>query len=180
MRKAILGVDPNEEIILDIHRHPVGIVGFFLFGGMTILVLLITLFLVLSTGGFSTQTTAFITLASVAVGLFVVLITSIAIFIYRANELIITNENIVQILRQSLIDKKVSQLNLSKVQDVSVDQEGFIPTIFNYGTIRIETAGEATNYVFTHVANPPAVAKQIVEAHERYIALNGASSRDGL
>jgi len=179
MKQAILGIDPEERIILDVRRHPVGIVGFALFGLSTILIILLVLFLVVSANDFSAGVLTALTIGAIIFGLFVMLITVISISIYRTNELIVTNENIVQILKQSLIDKKVSQLNLSKVQDVSVDQEGWLPTIFNYGTIKIETAGESNNYIFSHTANPPIVAKKIVEAHEAYMA-NMTSSGDGI
>ncbi len=88
---------------------------------------------------------------------------------YKSNQLVVTNENIIQVLQFSLLNRQVSQLNLAKIQDVSVDQVGIIPLFFKYGTIEIETAGEASNFKFTYTENPNRIAKIIIEAHEDYV-----------
>ena len=88
---------------------------------------------------------------------------------YRSNQLVVTNENIIQVLQFSLFNRQVSQLNLAKIQDVSVDQAGLIQLYFNFGTISIETAGEAYNFNFPFAEDPNKIAKIIIEAHEDYV-----------
>ena len=99
----------------------------------------------------------------------VALFTYIGGRVYKSNHLVVTNENIIQVLQFSLFNRQVSQLNLAKIQDVSVDQVGLVQAYFGYGTIEIETAGEASNFKFAYAENPTRVAKIIIEAHEDYI-----------
>jgi hypothetical protein len=44
-----------------------------------------------------------------------------------------------------------------------------VPHLFNYGTLRVETAGEQSNFNFIYCPRPNAVAKLILEARERYV-----------
>ena len=97
------------------------------------------------------------------------LFTYIASRVYQSNQLVVTNENIIQVLQFSLFNRQVSQLNLAKIQDVSVDQVGLVQLYFGYGTIEIETAGEAANFKFPYAEDPNRIAKMIIEAHEDYI-----------
>ena len=39
-------------------------------------------------------------------------------------------ENVIQILQQGLFDRKISQISLANVEDVSSQQRGFLPTLF--------------------------------------------------
>ena len=114
-------------------------------------------------------------IATVFIGVIALAVVGVmlAAKIYRSNELVITNESIIQVLQHSLFDRKVSQLNLARVQDVTFDQNGFLPTVLGFGTIKIETAGEAQNYNFPLTPDPTKVAKWINEAHEEYINLHG-------
>ena len=171
MKQMLMDMDPNEHVVHEIKRHPIGLV--FIFGGAAFIsiAILAMVFLIINAQGS-------VGLEGIEIGLAVgaaLLLILIAIFtyisahIYRTNELVITNENIIQILQHSLFDRQVDHLNLAKIQNVTAQQNGLAPTFFGYGTVRIETAGEAANYSFSFTPNPNVVAKQIMEAHEVYI-----------
>lgn len=80
--------------------------------------------------------------------------TLIGVFLYRSNVIYVTSEKIAQVLYTSLFNRKISQLSIGDVQDVTVTQKGILAHIFNYGVLVIETAGEQQNYTFTFVPDP--------------------------
>lgn len=169
--EVLLNLDPDERNIRSIRRHPISSVFIVIVGGFLFLLILLALFFGLKYSsdigldGRQVIYTLSMTLLLALTGLF----TWIAVFLDRDNQLIITNENIIQSLRFAVFSKQVSQLNLAKIQDVSVDQHGILPNMFNFGVIEIETAGETANFRFLHTPDPNVVAKLIIEAHEDYM-----------
>jgi uncharacterized membrane protein YdbT with pleckstrin-like domain len=169
--EQILNLDKDEIILKEIKRHPVGLWGLYIFGIGSIFLLLGLLYWVLhsNSGNFVELSDAgYVGLFGFLIMLFA-LFTFVGIHVYTRNELVITNENIIQILQFGLFNRQISQLNLAKVQDVSVDQAGILSTFFGYGTLEIETAGEAANFKFRYAPTPNICAKIIIEAHENYV-----------
>ena len=77
------------------------------------------------------------------------------------NIYIVTNERLVDIDFVNLLYKNFSQAELTKVQDISFTARGFFSTIFNYGAVRVETAGESPNLEFDLVPYPEKVVETI-------------------
>jgi uncharacterized membrane protein YdbT with pleckstrin-like domain len=169
--KEILDIDKNEQVIIEVRRHYFGLLALHLIAGTAIVTLFILLY-----WSVSNASSMPIDLGAAGYGLlfgFLIMLVGVVELVgdkvYKSNLLVITNENIIQVLQFSLLNRQTSQLNLAKIQDVSVDQVGIIPTMLGYGTIDIETAGEAANFRFPYAPNPDRVAKIIIEAHEDYI-----------
>lgn len=175
--QEILDLDKNEEVLQEIRRHPIGLIGIYGVGGLSILVLLSLLFILVSadTPILNISDLGFALIFG-TLSILMILFTYIGVHVYKSNELVLTNENIIQVLQFSLLNRQVSQLNLTKIQDVSVDQTGLLQTFFKYGTIEIETAGEAANFRFPFAPNPNIAAKMIIEAHEDYVRRRGSGS----
>lgn len=170
----LIEFDADEDLITEIRKHPFGLILVFLTGGFVIVAILLITALALS---FDLTTlvddpNAATNLKSILVGLSFILIvgsivaTLIAAFLYVSNVIFVTSEKIAQVLYTSLFHRKISQLSIGDVQDVTVTQKGIFATIFNFGTLVIETAGEQQNYTFTYVPDPYPTSKQIVGAHE--------------
>ena len=87
--------------------------------------------------------------------------------------MLVTSDKIAQVLYRTIFDRKISQLSIGDVQDVTVTQRGVLARMFNYGTIVIETAGEQQNYTFTFVPDPYMCGKAIVGAHEENLKQYG-------
>lgn len=77
------------------------------------------------------------------------------------NIYIVTNERIVDIDFYYLLFKRFSQAELEKIQDISFSTGGVFATIFNYGNVMVETAGEAPNLEFAAVPRPDRVVETI-------------------
>ncbi|OGE80810.1 MAG: hypothetical protein A3H72_02940 [Candidatus Doudnabacteria bacterium RIFCSPLOWO2_02_FULL_48_8] len=87
--------------------------------------------------------------------------------IYYLNMQIVTNERLVDIDQHSLLHHKISELYLSRMQDVTAEVKGLFPTFFNYGNVYIQSAAEVERFVFTNIPNPTAVAKLISDLYEK-------------
>lgn len=82
------------------------------------------------------------------------------------NIYIVTNERIVDIDFYYLLYKKFAQAELAKIQDINYTSGGILAAIFNFGTIVVETAGEAPNIEFASVPYPEKVVETIRELTE--------------
>lgn len=76
---------------------------------------------------------------------------------------IVTNYRIVNIEQKGLFGRTMSELMLYNVQDVTSEINGFIPTMLNYGAVRIQSAGEASRFDFEDIEHPTVIAKRILE-----------------
>lgn len=177
---SLIEFDANEELITEIRKHPFGLFLVLLTGGFVILVIfVIAVFLsysnvggVVGASGLNNMST-FLVAMGLLLSLGAVVVTGIAAFLYLGNVIFVTNEKIAQVLYISLFHRKISQLSIGDVQDVTVTQKGIFAHFFNYGTLVIETAGEQQNYTFTFVPDPHRKSKLIVGAHERNMILHG-------
>lgn len=86
--------------------------------------------------------------------------------IYYLNVQIITSERVVDITQDSLIRRKVSELHLSRIEDVTAEVRGIFGTFLDYGNVYIQTAAETERFVFNRVPNPAAIEKIILDLYE--------------
>lgn len=77
------------------------------------------------------------------------------------NIYIVTDKRVVDIDFVHLLYKEFSEAQLSKIQDMTFKTGGFFSTIFNYGNVVIQTAGELPNFDFESVPNPEKVVQTI-------------------
>jgi len=167
----VIEFDEDEKLICEVRKHPVGLIIIYL-SGVLVSVVLFSIFIGIAWFAgqeFSEQIDAYDNLL-VFVGLVLALLalgaTGIAGYIYSSNIMLVTNEKIAQVLYASLFNRKISQLSIGDVQDVTVTQNGIFSRFLNYGTIVVETAGEQQNYTFTYAPTPYHFAKKMVGSHE--------------
>lgn len=166
---SIETVDNDERTVLIVRKHMFGILQLYIASGIGLGFALILLAFLLPSVEIPGSVLALITGVALFVVGFAVIILLIATYIYFENKIIITNKNITQVLQRGLFSRKISQLSMANVEDVTSDQHGFFATFFNYGILKIETAGEQANFHFTYTPNCGEVAKQVLEARERFI-----------
>lgn len=174
----VIEFDEDERLISEIRKHPFGLFLIYV-SGIIISVILFAIFLGIAwfaNAEFSEEVGQYgdlFTLAGLVMSLLGLGVTGIAGYIYSNNIMLVTNEKIAQVLYKSLFSRKISQLSIGDVQDVTVTQDGVLARIFNYGTIVIETAGEQQNYRFTFAPHPYYFAKQMVGSHEQNLEKYG-------
>lgn len=164
-------VDDDEVLLGTIYKHPFGIIIIYLqaIAGI-VLSLGLAYFLLPSVFADSTTALAIATIFAIIATIFAALIMLVATIIYRQNHIVITDKNITQVLQGGLFQRKISQLTMANVEDVTSEQKGIFASIFNFGILKIETAGEQVNFHFTYCPRPSYYAKVILEAREQFIS----------
>lgn len=168
-------MQPGEEIICEIKRHPIGIIGMYVIGGF-LLVVLAALMLGVAPNLLDSYSRSQV----VSAGLLVFIIASvfvtgflfIATLVYWSNSWIVTSDSITQITRTGLFNKQSSQLSLESLEDVTAEQNGLLTHLFHYGLLKAETAGEHSKFAFPYCPKPTYYAQQILGARERFEQLH--------
>jgi uncharacterized membrane protein YdbT with pleckstrin-like domain len=80
---------------------------------------------------------------------------------------VVTNERIININQRGFFNREISELKLTKIQDVTSEVVGFVPTILGYGDIYVQTAAEVERFAFHQIPNPNEVKNIIVELQEK-------------
>jgi uncharacterized membrane protein YdbT with pleckstrin-like domain len=166
-------INPNEKVVAVIKRHPFGIIklyisavlGLILAGGL----LLFVMSDLVPREDNPDIYAAVGALAVVVVG-FMIVIMLLATIIYYKSSFVITDQSIKQTLQISLFNKKISQLNVAEIQDVTAQKKGVLPTFLNYGRLLVETAGEQENFHFDYCPNPDHYAKIILDSRQLYLS----------
>lgn len=79
------------------------------------------------------------------------------------NVYILTDERIIDIDFLSLIYRSVSAAKIDNIEDTTASTGGFLASIFNYGTVTIQTAAEKREFEFANVPQPTKVTRLINE-----------------
>lgn len=81
---------------------------------------------------------------------------------------VITDERIINIEQKGLFMRKISELRYEKIQDVTSEVRGFLPTVINFGDVDVQTAGEEDNFLFRTVSDPYQIKEIIMnQMHAR-------------
>ncbi len=177
LSETVEKVDKDEKLLAVIKRHPFGIVklyavvllGFVAAGGLLWMILPSML-------PRDENEAAYGIIAILAVTLMglMVFILFVATIIYFRSKLVVTDKTITQTIQNGLFSRKVSQLAVTNIEDVTALKNGLFPTIFNYGRLMIETAGEQVNFHFEYCPNADHYAKLILDARQAFVAQQDA------
>ena len=163
----------NDNIIIFTRKHIVSLLGtMFLILVMVLLPILI--FFVLKNSGHSYLHGVAINFLVVA-GSIYYLITATFAFTqwvsYYYDLFIVTDSEILDIDQEGIFDRRVTEISLLRIQDVSARVHGFFATFFDFGDVVAESAGEnSRTYVIDSVPNPIAIANKILDLHNEHVA----------
>ena len=79
---------------------------------------------------------------------------------------IVTNERTIHTELRGFFSRIFSSVNHDKIQDITVDVRGFFATIFKFGDLHIQTAGEFREYVCRHIPDPYQTKEIIFKAQK--------------
>src|SRR3989344_9208644 len=151
--------EKEEKILLLLRRHPLTNVPW-------ILVALVMVVVPLLLPYFSSLAFLPVRLVAVSVVAWYLLVFG---FIFEQfldwyfNVYVITDERIIDFDFYSLIYKRVSEAKIDKSEDVTFEMTGVVRSIFNFGTIFIQTAGESREFEFEDTPRPQKVVKFLNE-----------------
>lgn len=163
------GMHPDERIVLLQRRHWT-MLGRKLLRYLLLLALpFIILFLLSWSNVDFTVDTKLLSGVAIVLGISVYALVMWLLFFhdwldYYLDAFIMTNKRIVRIEQHGLFDRVVSDLQLEKVQDVTVETKGIGSTFLRYGTIHVQSAAELGRFVFSAIPNPENIKAAILAA----------------
>lgn len=163
-------LEPGECILTVVHRSVIGLVGIYLVAIVAVIAIF-GLVIAISPDTFDTSSdniSGSLSAIMVLGAILLVLILFTATYVYRQSRLLVTDKSLVQVIQKTLFIRKVSRLSMSNVEDVNEEQRGVLASIFNYGTLTVQTAGTEDNFIFTLCPSPAALADRIIEARQAY------------
>ena len=81
---------------------------------------------------------------------------------------VITDRRTIHTELRGFFSRFYSSVSHYKVQDVTVDVRGILPTIMKYGDLKIQTAGAFRKFVFRQIPEPYETKKVLLEQSDRY------------
>jgi len=158
----------GEKVILKVRKHPI---VFFVDSFFCFILLLIPFILFgvmyISGRGFEIPRESILSLIVVLVVglyyLYTLLFLLFSFFMYFLDRWIVTEKHIIDIKQTSLFSRTVAKQELERVQDVTAEVKGFFQTIFNFGNVYIQTAGEQERFIFENVPDPNGIVNTILK-----------------
>jgi membrane protein YdbS with pleckstrin-like domain len=151
--------DPEEKVILFLRRHPITNLGWI---SLTLVLVIAPPFLTVLPL-FDNVPFRYIILGAFIWYLFTFIYAFERFLDWFFSVNIITDERIFDFDFFNLTYRKVTDVNIDKIQDVTVSIGGGIGTLLNFGDVLIQTAAEIPEIDFLDVPQPDKVAKVLRE-----------------
>lgn len=145
----------DEDVVFVLKRHPwvLSRSGFLFIVAIVILIIFILIF------GLSKITSILIVIFVI----FSLLYSGYIFFLYNNFLYILTNQRIIVIEQSSFFSRRVTEAELEKIQNISVEIKGITKTLFNFGHVQIRTAGVDPMIVLKDVEDPYGVQQKIIK-----------------
>ncbi len=179
------GQKPDEKIILFARRHFISFLPTTSLALLMIILPLTAIFVAIyvSKISFTSHIVHYFMLASSAYVLFVLTFFIVSWIDYYFDVLIVTNERLVNIEQNGLFSRHISELDLLRVQNVSTSIKGIIPTVFDYGSVVVQTAGEnigsassaSSDFAMEGMPHPNHISQEILRLHQELANTRGQS-----
>lgn len=91
---------------------------------------------------------------------------------YLLDVWIVTDHRVVDSEQHGFFSHTTAELNLYRIQDISLEVSGIVPTFFNYGDLKIQTAGTEEKFFFKQIPGPDSVKDLIMDAHKKFVKLH--------
>lgn len=149
-----INLHANEELIAVLHHHPVTYAKQIAITAILILGSFFFMFALFSQG-------------EIGVALFCALLLTGAIYgsrefyIWFANSCVITSQRLVDIDQRAIFHKTVSDIEFAKIIDISYSVNGISQTIFNIGSIKVQSNG--ATLLLKNIKEPGKVNQLLVD-----------------
>jgi uncharacterized membrane protein YeaQ/YmgE (transglycosylase-associated protein family) len=141
----------GEEVIVVLRRHIVylarNMAGTVILGFVGALLL----------GWLASVAGALQTLLTIVLVLWVIgsILAALLLWYRYQNDLwVVTNQRLIDSVQRHPFNKQITSTDLINVQDMSIVKNGVLATAFNYGDLRCQTAGTASIFTLSGIADP--------------------------
>jgi hypothetical protein len=171
IKRPFPGQKPDERVIMFTRRHWLSFLGFLglVLGMVLVLAVFLVILAILLPDVFLSFRSPLILIASAY------LLFSLAFFLvgwidYYFDIVIITDRRIIDIRQKGLFSRKIDELDILHVEDVSAQVRGVLPTFFHYGNVYVQTAGAARNFLFQSLPHPQNICRLIMNLYDKILA----------
>ena len=82
---------------------------------------------------------------------------------------IVTNQRTIHAELKGIFSREISSVNHDKIQDITVKVQGFFPTLFHFGNLHIQTAGEFRELIFEEIPDPEKTKDIILKVQREFL-----------
>ncbi len=147
------GQEQEEKIVLFLRRHPftiiIKVIGIAIGFILPVIVSLVFINYIIFYGFLSVYLFIVSVLALIAW-----IMISYSITMYTLDVWIITDTRIIDSTQHGFFNRTVSELHMSRIQDVYIKTEGTFQTLIGFGDLFIQTAGTEERFMFYQIPNP--------------------------
>jgi hypothetical protein len=157
--------NPEEKTILVTRKHRIILFSKISFLGFCVLLPFIIYSLINSFSWYSSASSVYWFLVSI----WFLLLWNLAfysIMLYFLNTVIITNQRVIENKQNGFFDYRANEMELSKIQDISIKISGSLATFLDFGDIEIQSAGAKAKFYFDTVPHPEKIREMINEARK--------------
>lgn len=94
---------------------------------------------------------------------------------YYLDVWLLTTEKVIDVDQKGIFHREVSSFHLDRIQDVTIEVPGFLPTLLDYGHLHVQTAGDQREFIIYNAARPGEVKKKILDECRRKLSKNYTS-----
>lgn len=80
----------------------------------------------------------------------------------------VTDRHIIAVNQKDMFEREQAFMELTKLQDVLFEKNGFLATFLGYGKLKVQTAGSDQEFVIEDVHDVEAVAHRIMGLRDKY------------
>lgn len=82
---------------------------------------------------------------------------------------VVTNQRTIYVKLSGLFNLSYSSVFHDRIQDIVILIKGILPSVFHFGNLQIQTAGETGQFIFDSIPEPEIVKQVIFEAQKDYL-----------
>lgn len=98
-----------------------------------------------------------------------ILLGALLVFVFYYLSLqIITDRRMVDVDQSGLFRRKVTEIQIENVEEVTSKAHGLLATIFGFGNVLVQTSSANNEFEFENVAHPEQVKKLILDIYEQH------------
>jgi uncharacterized membrane protein YdbT with pleckstrin-like domain len=83
---------------------------------------------------------------------------------YYLDVWVITDRQMIDVEQKGLFNREISNLRLDRIQDITIQVKGLLGTLFKFGNVIVQTAGEHKAFIIRD-AHYPENVKQVILSH---------------
>lgn len=157
----IIPLKEGEELKLITRQHIIFFISKTLFAGLLVSILLIVGTIIGVYSGSLAFTSGYWTIAYFIISM-VTLIYALQFHNYYLSKQILTNYRLIDYDQRGLFRAEVNETFLVNIENINTVQNNIWQTVFNYGSVDVQTAGEKTDLttsgvVFENVPDPKSI-----------------------